>query len=250
MRLWCAVVLGTSGLFFGCNSSPTPPADEIAAVGAEEVLGRMIIAYRDATAYSDRAYVKLQIKEQEQWQEQEEEAGVAWEANGQLAIRTGALQVVCDGEKWYAAISPKWQDLDGQVVVRDAPERLDFDALHEDMMVKSQLMGGLGPLVQLELLLSDQPLAEMLAAATQKQMLSTLPIEGQPCRRVELVTEEGAFILWIDRDRYLLRRLELPGAQIPILRVMVQRRKYLFTSRHGLKRGDQLTYFHTLCQPA
>lgn len=210
---WCAALLSAAALFSGCNSAPTPPVDETASVGADEILGRMITAYRDATAYSDRAYVKLQIKEQEQWREQEEDARVAWGENRQLSIHTSALQVVCNGEKWYAAISPQWQDLDGQVVVRDAPERVDFDALHQDSMIKTQLMGGLGPLVQLELLLSDQPLAEMLAAATRKQMLAPLPIEGQPCRRIELVTEDGSFVLWIDQEQYLLRRLELPGAQ-------------------------------------
>ena len=194
---WCAAFVSVVALLSGCNSASTPPVDETASVGVDEVLGRMITAYRDATVYSDHAYVKLQIKEQEQWREQEEEARVAWGESRQLSIHTSALRVVCNGEKWYAAISPQWQDLDGQVVVRSAPEHVDFDALHQDSMVKSQLMGGLGPLVQLELLLSDQPLAEMLAATTRKQMLSPLPIEGQTCRRVELVTEEGAFVLWI-----------------------------------------------------
>ena len=210
---WCTALVSAVALFAGCNSVSGPPTDETSSVGADEVLGRMITAYRDATAYSDRAYVKLQIKEEEQWREQEEEARVAWGENRQLAIHTSALQLVCNGEKWYAAISPQWQDLDGQVVVRDAPERVDFDALHQDSMIKSQLMGGLGPLVQLELLLSDQPLAEMLTAANRKQVLPPLPIEGQPCRRIELVTEEGSFVLWIDQDQYLLRRLELPSSQ-------------------------------------
>ena len=213
MQGWCTALVSVVALLSGCNSASTPPVDETASVGVDEVLGQMITAYRDATVYSDHAYVKLQIKEQEQWREQEEEARVAWGENRQLSIHTSALRVVCNGEKWYAAIAPQWQDLDGQVVVRSAPERVDFDALHQDSMIKSQLMGGLGPLVQLELLLSDQPLAEMLAATTRKQMLSPLPIEGQTCRRIELVTEEGAFVLWIDQEQYLLRRLELPGAQ-------------------------------------
>ena len=210
-RVLFVVALGM-GLLMGC-SEPQPSPTGAGPVTVDAVLDKMITTYRDAVAYSDRAYVKLQIKDQEQWQEQEENAHVAWMGDDRVAVRTSAIDVVCNGEKWYASISPKWRDLDGQVVVRDAPDVVSFTDLYQDPVIKNQLMSGLGPLVQLELLLSDQPLAEMLAAATSKEMLPAQPIEGHSCHRVELVTAEGSFVLWIDRKQYLLRRLELPRGQ-------------------------------------
>ncbi len=201
------VLLGT-----GCGRR-SESADELPPLAeADAVLRQMIDTYQRAQTYADQGIVRLRYREEGQWIEDQARLAVRLERPNRLIVRAYQLTVVCDGVSWHTHIAdPETGDLDGQILVRPAPEQISLEDVYIDPISKDVIAGGMGgPPLTLELLLGEHPLEHLFQDSVRRELLSDQPIAAQACRRVRATLEEGSIVFWIDRQTHLLRRLEYP----------------------------------------
>jgi hypothetical protein len=67
-----------------------------------------------------------------------------------------------------------------------------------------------GPPPQLFLLLAADPMKFLLSNADEPELLESGQIDRHDCYRVRIGRSDGAGVLWIDREAFLLRRLVFP----------------------------------------
>ncbi len=184
---------------------------------ATDVLEKMVSAYRNATAYSDRGVLCLRYEQQGTRYHDEAPLAVVVEGDDHLRVHAYQATMVCDGRQLRARIEGSGSpEVDRQVLLVPAPGRLTLDSLLVDPILKEAVIGGAGRLpIQLELLLGEAPLEAILPAEVEKRLLPTSRIEGHPCHRVEVCTDEGKFVFWIDTSSHVLRRLEYPQTIVP-----------------------------------
>lgn len=201
----------------GCNKKAPAPLEQADAVpAAEQILQRMVATYRNASSYSDQAVVRLKYREQGRWVQDEGSFAVTLARPNKLSLRAYQLTLVSNGRRLYAVIAdPGSNDMDGQVVVRDVPSPFRLDTIYEDQVMMDVMSGGMGgPPVTLELLLSDEPLKELLASGKGVELLGEAKIRERACDRVQVKLDEGQLVFWVERQSHLLLRLEYPADRL------------------------------------
>ena len=181
----------------------------------------MVAVYQQAATYHDAGQFRLQYRQDGKLVSDEVPFSVAFQRPNQLAMQAYQTSVKCDGQYLRAQVrDEQTNDLDGQILVVEAPASWDLDSLFQDPVLRDAVVQGLGrhPL-PLELLLAEQPLEAIFREETSRQLLDPLDLEGSPCFRVEAETGEGRFVFWVDRETYHLRRLNYPAeifvSQVP-----------------------------------
>ena len=93
------------------------------------------------------------------------------------------------------------------------PKKLELRNLYEDDEILSLAFrqGLTGYPLQLDLLLSEEPLAALMDDSAIRSLLEPEQIGGRTCQRVGIDTDDGRFVLWIDLESSLLRRMEYPA---------------------------------------
>jgi hypothetical protein len=182
----------------------------------------MIAAYQSAQTYADRGQLTQRQRQGGQSAEETVDFAVTFERPNRLLLKAYRAVVNCDGTNFRAQITDEPSgNLDGQIVVRPAPDKMTLGDLYEegervDPVLAEAISGDLGVVpVQLNLLMADQPLAELLDASPPLERLPDATIETHPCARVSVNTESGKLVFWIDRNKFILRRLEYPAAEFP-----------------------------------
>lgn len=206
----------------GCNRAASPVAEvsveptAIEASPAEQVLRQMIAAYQAAKTYRDQAVVRLKYRQQGQWFEDDGKLSVSFARPNKLQLRAYQLTLVSDGSHLCAVIAdPDSNDLDGQIVIRRAPERFELDTIYQDQIMLDVMSGGMGgPPVTLELLLSDAPLRELLATSRSVTLDEPETVRGRACDRVAVQLDDGALVFWVDRQSRVLHRLQYPADRL------------------------------------
>ncbi len=181
-------------------------------VSPKDVLLQMAAAYKNAKTYHDQGVLRLTLDEPNARPVDQAPLEVALVRPGKIRIHAYQGLLLVDGKTLYGQIldAPS-QNLDGQVLQASAPEKLQMGNLLFDPLLAGSLGGGMGLLApQLELLLADQPLQTFLDDKAKRRLAPDDAIEGLACRRVEVSTERGKFVFWIDRETHVLRRLQYP----------------------------------------
>lgn len=206
--------VGLSLLSTACRpaSNQSGSQDNASSGDAKTLLERMRAAYREAPAYRDQGVLRLRYRQG--GTPIVDEAPFSFRAvrPNKIRLRAYGLTVACDGKQFKAKVDDKASNnLDGQFVVRAAPETLTLQGLYSDAVLRDAVLGGMGrqPL-PLELFFGDMPLDAVFPPTVAKRMLPSDECDGRPCRRVEAVTAEGSFVFWIDAQSFVLRRLEYP----------------------------------------
>jgi len=181
------------------------------------VLEAMVRAYRDAEAYSDRGILCLRYQQKGTRYHDEAPMAVVRESKNRLRVHAYQAVIVSDGVELMAHVANPGEDEMGrQVLVVPAPSTLSLDTLLADPILQSAVTGGAGRLpIQLELLLGDAPLAAVLPASIEKRFVRETRVEGHPCHGIEVATEEGKFVFWIDKATSVLRQLDYPAEVVP-----------------------------------
>lgn len=208
--LWLFAVLG---LLTGCSRSISR-ADRDPQPTADNVLHAMVDAYQNSRTYHDAAVVRLQYQRDGRTYQDEAPVSVCWIAPNQLRVRAYQVELVSDGTRLTARIRDEaTKDFDSQVVDREAPAQMTLSHLYEeDEILDVALRQGLvGYPPQLDLLLSPQPLQALLDPQVTRTLRPASEVNGRTCHGVEMTTEDGSFVLWIDRDDAVLRRVEFPA---------------------------------------
>jgi len=224
------VLMWTQFLVFqvGCdqshpvNSSPKTllPAQEqlvSTARSGEAMLHECISNYQSLSSYQDRATAELQYQMDGQSMVDRASMSVAWDQSGRIGLRVNSLEAGPSGSgRWHLRVNGNREDLEGQVLSRQLPDRVSFDWLLTDPVVSQELSVGLaGFPPQLDLLLSPKPLAGLMENASRVTLGSSIELDGRECATV--VVEIGSLIyqLSIDQQSKLLRRIQLPVQKLP-----------------------------------
>lgn len=217
----------------GCSPAPaTSNGTPTGATGpgydgdpaAAAVLQSMAAAYRDATSYFDNAeYRESFIRQGEDVlvEPPAHQVTVAFERPNRVRLLRRvpeggspglAVSVATDGQRLLATVS----DLPDQVLDLPAPESLTPRTIAPDPALYGSLfpvpMENLFP--QLDLLLATEDSPPALFASAEPTLLPNRELDGVDCSRVALKRPSGEYVLWIDAENHLLRRMEAPTDEV------------------------------------
>lgn len=215
-------------MLVGCGESKTPAPEsaeqEASLARAVEITERMLAVYRNADSYTDHAtYVEESVlrgegiaREVPYYQTSLAfdrpnrlrvtfEEAVAAEANGRQGF-----DIANDGELVRATLP----EIPDQMIENPAPARIAENNVFPDPLIRQKLLDR--PLSevfpQLAMLLneSDADEAAVFIDDHNPRMQADATLNGRDCYRVATSNPEGTRVLWIDRETYALRRMELP----------------------------------------
>ena len=218
----------------GCSTqdlaSADAPADRVR--DATELLQQLGRRYAQCARYSDRTQLHLEYGEAAERTRETSELTVHFQRPSRLSLQIqrgiNRLQLVSDGEKlWVAIEDPLTHNLQGQVVQRPAPQTLTVDEIYaatelvDPMRPQEMLSVLLGlPLdlqrSQLGLLMGSAAWQQLLKDGRGLQQLPDQAWQGQICHRLQLTSAagDGDYLLWIDAQQGILRRLDYPTGQL------------------------------------
>ena len=220
-------ILLAGALFGGCRDRsappdppPVPPPDVTADVPIDPhaVLDRMVVAYKAAISYSDRATVQIIGKmlqpdtEPAPWN-----CVVAFLRPNVLHLEINEGIFVSDGEDSYAQIRP----LPDQVLHFSSPANWTLETLFQDVHLDAAMALGLPRSVlrfppQLVLLFANNPLNSFIPRGAQPEWIAQQPINEVPCDVIRISHTDGNRILWISRDNDALLRMDYQPVGLPV----------------------------------
>jgi len=195
--------------------------EEVEGVTADQVLQRMVKAYREAEAYFDNAENWQQFVPRDQGvviKPPPHQISIAFRRPNQLRITRHApapegrpldLTFASDGDRLRLATS----DMPDRMLDLPAPDEISLEVLSK---VNQESGGMLIPVPlkfiypQLDLLLSteESPPRLLSEARGKAKLLPSKSIGDTPCYRVQLVHQLGPCVAWIDKQTSLLKRLD------------------------------------------
>lgn len=206
----------------GCGSSSAPPAARSTAIAdatnasgpaslsAADILRRMADVYRTAGSYEDAG----QLRERAVVGGIERESpaiafSIAFERPDRIRAHLFNAMLVSDGKTMHAAVD----ELEGQVLQIAAPQHL-ADAFQAVDPVLHQAMTAGRPLfesIQLSLLLAPEAEQAIRGDIETARIVDEQAWHDRPCYRVETKAgDDRRYLYWIDKERFTLRRLDLP----------------------------------------
>ncbi|HEY5315012.1 MAG TPA: redoxin domain-containing protein [Pirellulales bacterium] len=204
-RLW---VLASVALVGGCNRAPAPQAEPKTA---REVLQRMVAAYHQAKTYADGGEARITYTADGRNFNDAFNFSVTLERPNNVRVNVYTCNLVCDGKRLQAAI----EELPDQVLSVPAPERLvTSDIFRNEPLYKTMAEQVAGGPIQLALLLDDEPPLPGLVGEQVPKLLEPMKHPDGPCYRVQIDGDAGKLVFWIDRNSFVLRRMELPTKEL------------------------------------
>jgi len=176
---------------------------------ADELLARMVAAYRKADRYGDTGTLTFSSKEKDAPEPKTEKGiplSVTLARPNKLRLHAFGAIVVSNGEYLHATVP----DASEQVLTRPAPAKLSMSDLTSDPILAGSVTGGIEhfEIPQLRLLVSDNPFGGL--AAGEATRLKDDMLDGITCHRVQVDTPDGKAVYWIDHRNDTLVRYEFP----------------------------------------
>lgn len=187
--------------------------EEKRAATADAILDRTIRAYQTAKSYSDSAKLRVVQKQAGGEDELIVDFAVAFERPNRLRCKLDTSLLLSNGEELYAT-APDWS---GQVVVTAAPEKIQVPAFYNDEKLQQFFQQIMYYPIQLDLLTADEPLQEVRNSDQEPVLLEQRPWQDSQCDRIGFNMREGEFVLWIDRETHLLRRVDYPAGAVYVV---------------------------------
>jgi thiol-disulfide isomerase/thioredoxin/outer membrane lipoprotein-sorting protein len=183
----------------------------------DELLKHVQKAYQQARSYADAAELTVEmVRDGRKAPPRTFPLSVSYAKPNQLHVEAYDASVVCDGKNLWSAIAD--EHFIGQVLFLPAPAEMNLDALYRERTLKTAIGGQEGglPMPQLELLLSDQPLKRLFGDDITTKWLGEKSLSGEDSlyHVVEVSGSRGTFVLWVDPQSYVLRRLEITEAKV------------------------------------
>lgn len=177
----------------------------------DEVLKKMVQAYKAAQTYRDAGVLELAGVQNGQEQKRVFPCEIAFVRPNKIRLIVDNGNLFCDGSQTFGFV----RDLPGQVLRAAAPAELSIDSLYADFLLSTAMMQSPAQSfswvpAQLVLLLAKDPLKTLLAGVEKARFLEPATIGERACYRVEILTPTGPGVFWIDAADSTLRRFELP----------------------------------------
>ncbi|HJT31433.1 MAG TPA: redoxin domain-containing protein, partial [Pirellulales bacterium] len=172
---------------------------------AMEVLDRMVEAYHQADRYQDDGRLLVRYTYDGQEVTETKEFSLAIAAPNRIRLRAYDALVVCDGQNLRGTIDESPEE----VFSMPAPDELSAGSPYQDSVLGKALNQIVGS-VPVTLFLDPDPLPLLLVNAHAPRLEPSQRIGDDECYRVRIERREGAFVLWIDQQTLVLRRVEYP----------------------------------------
>lgn len=204
-----SAVAGLAALFWaGCTqrgAETVQTVERAAPQTATEILERMIETYHQANSYQDSGRLLVRYVHDGKVINNERDFALALDGPNRICMRAYDVLVVCDGHTFRAKIDKA----PGEVYSVKAPEELSLLSLYGEPVLGNALNQVVGS-VPLSLFLDPQPLPAILANARKPELDLPQKIGADECYRVRIAKREGDFVLWIDQETFVVRRVEYP----------------------------------------
>jgi thiol-disulfide isomerase/thioredoxin len=218
--IWLVAVV----IAVGCAEAPTSTATKKAeknAPSADELLGKLRNTYIDAESYSDNAILQQRGVSRSTGSITEipfTRLSLLFGRPNRYSISYEDAIASTQGRTFYHVASDgkrvrsEASELPGQVHEAIAPVETTQDNLIPEPELRQAILQvsleNLFP--QLVMLLSGDAEKPLFPRATDKKLLSDEKIGSDLCYRVQLTEPEGKRVLWIDKQKHILRRMEVP----------------------------------------
>jgi outer membrane lipoprotein-sorting protein len=214
---WCFLLAGLllgPGCFTGCNNpAPNEIAEEEAAFTAMAVLEEMAKRYQGAKSYADSGDVFFSATRQGVTTADEPiPFSSTYERPGKARLHLFDAGIVIDGKYMWATV----RDVPGQIIKQDAPRGFVLELLPQDPILGESMHRGL-PLLKplpIQLLTNPDALEILLEGASPAESLADGETQGRACFRVDIKRPTSDQTLWIDKENYVLRRIDFAGEEI------------------------------------
>lgn len=193
----------------GAESQAPPEQKQPTALSVQQVLEQLTKTYQDASSYEDGGGIYFTfVQGHQEFTEGPVPFSVALARPNRLRLQMFQAAIVSDGSKLLAATS----DIPGQVLEVKAPSHLTPENFAPSDILQHAMTGGLPSFVspQIELLVG----AGIRGAGSSPKLLDEQKIDDRTCYRVELTTPDGPNVLWIDKETFVLHRVDLPSEPI------------------------------------
>lgn len=222
-RMTPSLILLAATLLAGCSQPSVAPKSSTAADEASQITDRMLRRYREAKSYADHATYVEQAVYRGEGVERElpfYQTSLALQRPNKLRLTfeealpaadaaKGGCDLASDGQRLRARVFT----LPDQFLDLPAPEVFADENLLPDPVLRGvfqgRLLGDVFP--QLAMLLSTGDDELIFPADHSPRLLPDAELGGRPCHRVATTNPEGTRVLWIDREDFTLRRMELPA---------------------------------------
>ena len=175
---------------------------------ARSLLAECLKTYRSAERYQDDARLVIQGASNLTLPMK-----VAWEKPNRLGLQTGSLQGLWTSTTWEAQSRGTVNPFPNQRLVRPLPARIDLDWIGDDTM-GGLLVDPMTKPIQLELLLSNDLTERLASNDSILKVLEPMGFEEVRCERIavekQIDSQSLRWVLWIDPQSKLLRKIELP----------------------------------------
>jgi hypothetical protein len=168
----------------------------------DDCLGR----YRKMARYEDQGQLRVAVEGSPTFTTP---FRVAWERPNRLAVVTHNMTGNWTSTTWEAICPTANNPFPNQRLVRPLPDRIDLDWLLADSL-GGLLSSSIGLPIQLELLLSNDSPEGFSSGDTQLEFLDPSAIDGRECEQIRVLKGGLQWVLWIDSENKLLRKMELP----------------------------------------
>jgi thiol-disulfide isomerase/thioredoxin len=216
-----ATIAWALALAAGCQRAPSSASTAKVDNRGEEIAEKMLAAYRQAPSYSDRAVYVQQATLRSDGVERLQpffHMSLAFERPNRLrlkfqeAVEDSASRQGFDIASNGAVLRASTGVLAGQVQESAAPAELTVENFIADPLIREvfqdRRLGDVFP--QLAMLLNKDDSSLVFPDDESPRLLDSQSIGGRSCFRVATTSPQGARILWIDAQNFVLRRMELP----------------------------------------
>jgi thiol-disulfide isomerase/thioredoxin/outer membrane lipoprotein-sorting protein len=208
-------------LLLASCSEPGTPAKKSKQISPEQLLAKLRSTYAGMKSYSDNAVVvergvsrsrgtvtEIPYSRTSLLFERPNRYAISYEHGVASSQGSDQYRVACDGQRVRSSAS----ELPEQIHEAVAPIVLTTDNLIPDPELRQAIlqvaMENLFP--QIALLLKADIEKPIFPRATRMELLPESNIGEAQCHRLALTESEGTRVLWIDKSKCILRRMELP----------------------------------------
>ena len=198
----------------------TPTAESTAA--ARALLDACISKYKRLQSYEDLGVLSIRIPTEVPKAPKviTEPMRIAFEAPNKLAIQSRTLQAMWSSKSntWEAIVGKESSKPFGsQRLVRPLPDAIDLTWLIVDNLGASLNDPVIGSPIQLQLLFDEKPLAYLLEPDSKLTLLPPDDFDSAKCDRIQVISKGLKWVFWIDQEKQLLRKYEMPTQGIEFL---------------------------------
>ena len=198
----------------------TPTAESTAA--ARVLLDACISKYKRLQSYEDLGVLRIRIPTIAPKAPTviTEPMRIAFEAPYKLAIQSRTLQAMWSSKSntWEAIVGKEnSKPFGSQRLVRPLPDAIDLTWLIVDNLGASLNDPVIGSPIQLQLLFDEKPLAYLLEPDSKIALLPSENFDSAKCDRIQVISKGLKWVFWIDQEKQLLRKYEMPTQGIEFL---------------------------------